>query len=54
LARVVAAPGRLSGAADTAGAEADTFPMARSFEVDELARRVDALRARYAELKVHL
>ncbi|HET8946594.1 MAG TPA: peptide chain release factor 2 [Candidatus Polarisedimenticolia bacterium] len=28
--------------------------MARSFDLDELARRVDALRARYAELKVHL
>jgi len=28
--------------------------MTRSFDVDELARRVDALRARYAELRVHL
>jgi hypothetical protein len=51
---MVAAPRRLSGAGHTAGAEADTFPMARSFDLDELARRVDTLRARYAELKVHL
>jgi len=33
---------------------ASTFPMARSFDLDELARRVDALRGRYSELKVHL